>query len=165
MSIERRTALIAALALPAATLLPGRASSASETDTLERLLAFEHGLEQAYAEAARRGLLRAGLAALLRNHERDHAQGLERALSGRGERGPIARVPAAALERALGGGSDAFARHALRLESDAIDAYISAVPTLADPELRRALGSVAASGGQHRVLLRRELGRDPLPRP
>ena len=66
-----------------------RAQRGSDRDTLERLLSLERGLESAYDAAARSGALDGELAELLRDQEREHAEGLEEALAG-GARAPVA---------------------------------------------------------------------------
>lgn len=129
----------------------------SDTGTLERLLALERRLESAYDAAARRRLLEDDLAELLRDQEREHAQGLERTLAG-AARAPVATVPSPELTRALAHGGRAFLRYALRLESEAVAAYADAVTNLRDPGLLQPLGSIIASEGQHLVVLRTELG-------
>ena len=162
MRIDRRAALAAAAGSVVLTLAPvARAQRGSDRDTLERLLALERRLESAYDAAARRGALDTDLAELLRDQEREHAAGLEEALSG-GARAPVATVPSPALNRALAGGGATFLRYALALESEAVAAYAAAVTDLRDPELLQPLGAIMAGEGQHLVALRRELGLEPL---
>jgi len=96
----------------------------------------------------------------LRDHEREHAKGLEQALSGK--RAPVATVPSPALNRALASGSAAFLRYALHAEEDAVRAYAAAVTDLSDPDLLQPLGSIMGGEGQHLVALRSELGLKPL---
>jgi Ferritin-like domain len=159
--IDRRSALIAAAGSLA---LAGRAHAgarpASDRHTLEQLLSLERELESAYDAAARRAVLGDGTAELLRDHEREHAQGLERTLAG-GDRAPVATVPSPVLARALQGGERPFLRYALGLESRAVAAYADAVTNLRDATLLQPLGSIMAGEGQHLVLLRRALGVRP----
>ena len=164
MRIDRRSALIAAAGSVTLAAAPvARAQRGSDRDTLEDLLSLERRLESAYAAAARRGALDRGLAELLRDQEREHAEGLEEALSGRG-RAPLATVPSPELNRALSRGGATFLRYALKLESDAVAAYAAAVAQLRDPDLIQPLGAIMAGEGQHLVALRRELGIEPLTR-
>jgi rubrerythrin len=150
----------AAVAL--AAVAPVGARRGSDAATLEDLLSLERALESMYDAAARRGMVPAELAERLRDHEREHAEGLEQALTGK--RAPVASVPSPALNRALASGSTAFLRYALRAEEDAVRAYAAAVTGLRDPELLQPLGSIMAAEGQHLVALRAELGVKPLTR-
>ena len=163
MRADRRTALLAATG----SLLLPRAGSAQtgvpDRDVLEALLARERELESAYAAAARRRVIDAGLARHLGRQEREHAEGLERTLAGR-PRNPVASVAPPELNRALAGGRRPFLRYATALEEAAVAAYADAVTALRDEKLLQPLGSIMASQGQHLVLLRRELGISPLTR-
>jgi hypothetical protein len=159
--VDRRRALAAvagSVALAAAA--PAAAQRRSDRATLEDLLSLERTLESMYDAAARRGVVPAALAERLRDHEREHAKGLEQTLSGK--RAPVATVPSPALNRALASGSAAFLRYALRAEEDAVRAYAAAVTDLRDPDLLQPLGSIMAGEGQHLVALRSELGVRPL---
>jgi hypothetical protein len=166
MRVDRRSALISgaagSVALAGLTRDVG-AKRPSDRDTLERLLTLERGLESAYDAAARRRVLPDDLAELLRDQEREHAEGLERALAG-GSRAPVATVPSPELARALASGGRAFLRYALRLESEAVAAYADAVTDLGDETLLQPLGSIMTGEGQHLVLLRRSLGVKPFSR-
>ena len=105
MRTGRRDALALAGSLVLLAAAPARGQ---RQPALERLLSLERGLESMYDAAARRGLLPDGLAERLRDHEREHAKGLEQVLTGR--RAPVATVPSPALIRALAAGDDAFLR-------------------------------------------------------
>jgi hypothetical protein len=156
-----RTGRREALALAgSAVLLAAAPARAQRQPALERLLSLERGLESMYDAAARRGLLPDGLAERLRDHEREHAKGLEQVLTGR--RAPVATVPSPALNRALAAGDDAFLHYALAAEEKAVRAYANAVTDLGDPDLLQPLGSIMASEGQHLVALRAEAGERPL---
>jgi Ferritin-like domain len=155
---EALAALAGSAALAAAA--PAAAQRRPDRTALEDLLSLERTLESMYDAAARRGVLPGVLAERLRDQEREHAKGLEQALSGK--RAPVATVPSPALNRALASGSDAFLRYALRAEEDAVRAYAAAVTDFRDPELLQPLGSIMAGEGQHLVALRSELGVKPL---
>ena len=164
MRIDRRAALAAAAgSLALASAPAARAQRGSDRDTLERLLSLERRLESAYDAAARMGALDRRLAELLRDQEREHADGLQEALSG-GPRTPVASVPSPELTRALARGGTTFLRYALALESEVVAAYADAVSQLRDPDLLQPLGAIMAGEGQHLVALRRELGIEPLTR-
>jgi len=166
MRLTRRTALAAAGAPLALSALTPAVRAASTRTTLSELIALERRLESAYEAAARRGTLDHGLAELLRDHEGEHAEGLSRAVRARGggDASPRATVPSPALNRALAGGSRAFARHAIELENQAVVAYLAAIETIREPALLQPLGSIMASEGQHLVLLREAAGIEPLSR-
>ncbi|MBN1529523.1 MAG: ferritin-like domain-containing protein [Thermoleophilaceae bacterium] len=161
MRAGRREAL--ALAGSAVLLAAAPARAQGQRAVLEDLLSLERSLESMYEAAARRGALPGTLAERLRDHEREHAKGLEQVLTGR--RAPVATVPSPALNRALAAGGDAFAAYALRAEEEAVRAYANAVTGLKDPELLQPLGSIMAAEGQHLVALRAELGARPLTKP
>jgi rubrerythrin len=130
----------------------------ADVERLEDLLALEHRLESAYDAALRRDAIAPGLGRTLRDQEREHAQGLERALAG-ASRNPRASVPPPELTRALGS-RDAFARFALDLEAEALTAYAEAAAAIRDPRLRQPLGSIMTCEAAHEVALRDALG-DP----
>jgi hypothetical protein len=99
------------------------------------------------------------LARHLRDQEREHADGLARALRGLG-----GRRPAPPERPAAPPSGSAFGTFALALENKLIRAYYDAMPRLR-PGLRQPLGSIMASEAQHLVALREALGRDPLQGP
>jgi Ferritin-like domain len=150
------TAGVAPLALAAAAV----AAPASDLDILERLLLRERRLEAAYDRALRRGVLGEQLAASLRDHEREHARGIEMTLTARGRRAPEAPEPDPRLAASLRS-RDAFAAYALGLEGRAVRAYIDALASLRDTRLLQPLGAIMASEAQHQVTLRMALG-EPL---
>ena len=92
-------------------------------------------------------------------HEREHAAALRRALGG-GDREPRATVPDADLTAALASPEE-FARHALRLEAEAVAAYAEAAASIRDASLRQPLGSIMACEAAHRVALLDSLGERP----
>jgi hypothetical protein len=163
-AIGRRGALLVVAGAPVA--LAGWAASAraaTDVQRLERLLSIERRLESTYETAIRRGVLEPALAERLRDHEREHARGLERVLE-EGDRRPLATVPRPGLGAAIAGGERAFARYALALESEAVAAYVDALATLRDTSLLQPLGSIVTCEGQHLVALRRVAGEELLPR-
>jgi rubrerythrin len=128
----------------------------SDVERLEDLLALEHRLESAYEAALRRDAIAPELGRALRDQEREHAQGLERALAGR-RRNPRASVPSPELVGALRS-REAFARFAIDLEAEAVAAYAATAAAIRDPRLRQPLGSIMACEAAHEVALRDALG-------
>jgi Ferritin-like domain len=126
-----------------------------DVERLEDLLALEHRLQSAYEAALRRDAIAPELGRALRDHEREHAEGLERALAGR-RRNPRASVPSPQLAAALRS-RDAFARFARELEAEAVAAYAEAAAAIRDASLRQPLGSIMACEAAHEVALRHEL--------
>jgi hypothetical protein len=153
----RRALLLAAGTAPLALAPVAAAASRSDPDILERLLARERRLEAAYEAALRRGALSEGLAVSLRDHEREHARGIEMTLAARGRRAPGPPEPDPALAASLRS-REAFARYALGLEGRAVRAYVDALASLSDARLRQPLGAIMTSEAQHEVALRRFLG-------
>jgi hypothetical protein len=153
-----RRAILAAGALAVAPAAAARAQPASDADLLEDLLALERRLAGAYDAALERGVLGAELARRLRDQERVHARGLERALDERGRR-PADHAPArdAGLRRALRSGT-AFGRYALALERRAVRAYVRGAVEGRDDLLRPSLGAILACEAEHEVALREALG-------
>jgi hypothetical protein len=152
----RREAIAVTAAL---ALTPGVAGAAAPSDaaTLIRLLRLERRLAALYDAALKHDLLAPDLARHLRDQEREHAAGLERALADLRVRAPRGAAPLPPLPTRAG-----FPALALRLEDEAVAAYVEAIANLHRPGLLQPLGSIAASEGQHQVILRRLHGDDPL---
>ena len=168
MSRTRRQALAAGLAATLPSASAATTASAqdgrSDVDALEELLVHERGLASAYEAALRRGAIDPALGEILLAHEREHVRAIEESLAGAGRREPSATVPAPELGQPLGSPED-FLEHALRLEVEAIAAYIHMLPDLRDPGLRGPLGSIMVCGATHQIALREALGETLLPRP
>jgi ferritin-like protein len=160
VSPTRRNLLLASGVAPAAFATAAAAAPRSDVAVLERLLALERRLEAAYGAAARRGVMDEGLGLTLRDQEREHARGLEQALTDHGLAEPGVPRADPRLERALRGRA-AFGRYALALEGRLVRAYIDAEAGLRDTGLLRPLGAIMASDAQHAVALRQWLG-EPL---
>jgi rubrerythrin len=128
----------------------------SDADVLEELLAFEQRLISAYEAALRRQAIDVALGETLRDHEREHASALERALAGAGPRNPRASVPPPELNEALRSRTS-FARYALDLEARALSSYADAAASILNPRLRQPLGSIMACEAAHAVALREAL--------
>ena len=155
--MNRRDALLGAAA--ASLALAGGARAATRSDDLERLLGLERRLAAAYEAALARDAIDPALGRLLLGHEREHVRGLEQALGG----GPRALAPAPKTGLDLSS-RRGFARSALDLERQTVDAYVDVLSTLGNDRLLQPLGSIMACGAQHEVALRQVLGEDLLQR-
>jgi len=133
----------------------------SDVELLEDLLAIEQRLVSAYEGALRREAIDVGLGEMLRDHEREHAGAIERALAGAGQRNPRALVPEAKLTAALRSRTS-FARFAVHLEDEAVAAYARTAAEIRNPRLRQPLGSIMACEAAHGVALRNALGEPVL---
>jgi len=154
MSPSRRELLRAGRRVAAAALLtraaPAAAQERSDGDLLRGLLGVEQEATLVYGTLRPRPTVPARL---FREQSREHARGLGIALRNRGGREP--RPPAR-----VGRASPA---QALELELQALGAYHRAVGELGDASLLPTLASIMANHGQHAVVLRQALRRDPLP--
>jgi hypothetical protein len=146
-------------------LLAGGAAAVPLIGPAAEALAAARDLEQhaaaAYDTAAGDAKVPAALRRLarhLRDQEREHADGLARALRGLG-----GRRPAPPADSAPPPSGPDFGPFALELENRLLAAYYDAMPRLR-PGLRQPLGSIMACEGQHLVVLRQALGRNPLPK-
>jgi hypothetical protein len=133
------------------------AAGPSDVTILGELLRLERRLAALYDVALKHTLLPPALARHLRDQERTHARGLERALADLGAQPPVGATPLPEIP-----GPRGFAAVALRLEDEAVAAYVDAIAGLRRPGMLQPLGSIAASEGQHQVILRRLAGDDPL---
>jgi hypothetical protein len=120
----------------------------------------------AYEAIANSGKLSVRATTLLRtlqDHDNQHAQQLVAALDTKGVKPPI--PPRRAAIRGLGGiGDDASAaRFAIELELRAVGAYNEVVRFVGDPNLLRTVAGAMGADGQHLVVLRQLLRRDPVP--
>jgi rubrerythrin len=160
-------AALGAAAMP--SLLAPRASSAAARDDA-RILAAAIGLEQTavvtYATAGSSGLLGPRLeevARRFRDQEQEHADALIAALRQLGGRPPPPPRPSqvAGLESLRT--REQVLSFAVGLELKAVAAYYEAQQALSDPGLLRTGAQIMANEGQHLVVLRQALGRQPLP--
>jgi hypothetical protein len=124
------------------------AQGGDDRELIERALDVERRLAGLYERAS------FAAADLFGEQCGEHARGLELALRNRGG------LPRGAT-RAPSGAADAAA--ALRLETRAVAACYNAVGELRDGRLLPAFAAIMASHGQHLVVLREALGRDPIP--
>lgn len=145
--LARRTAgLCGGLALvrAPATL----AQSGGDRELIERALVVERRLAVLYE--------RAGFAAaeLFGEQSREHVRGLELALRNRGGR---------LRDGGITPSGPAHAAAALRLENEAVAACYRATGGVRDGRLLPTFAAIMANHGQHLVVLREGLGRDPIP--
>jgi hypothetical protein len=150
MRLRRREFLGAGPGAGVAALVGTTAAHAAEADVLADAFTLEQRLALAY-NGLRRGSNE--VASLFARQSREHARGLARALADRGR-----RPPADPVRPRVTGLPDV-----VRLEQEAIAFYYRAHGTLRPGLLVADLASIMANHGQHAVVLRQELGRNPLP--
>lgn len=132
-------------------ILGAFAQAEGDPTILRRAIGMEQGMALAYEAIAGR----VGAAALLERHARAHAESLTESLKRLG--GKPAPAPRGA------GQVRASAAFALGVELTAVAAYHDALGKLRNPALLHTVASIMASHGQHLVILRGALGREPLP--
>ena len=161
-------AVLAASAIPA--LLRARyalAAARGDAQIVRGALVLEQTAVVAYGAALDGGALRGELAATvgrIRRQEREHARALGAALARLGGTAPA--PPRREEVRGLAGlrtRRDVLS-FAIELENMAVAAYYEAHQRLREPGLLRTGAQIMANEGQHLVVLRQALGRDPVPR-
>ena len=173
----RRRAFVLAAA-GAALARPAAAAAALEGDPaiLDRLIAREEAA--AYAHRLAFAAIRHRVGSELSGfdaHEVEHARALRTQLAALGREGPEAPRTDAELDRAarelvqatgVAGSSEELVAATLdawiALEGSLIAAYGRALRELAEPSIAQTAASILGGHAQHRALLRREAGRDPL---
>ncbi len=150
MSLRRRELVTGAAALAAlGRVAPAAAKTSADAGPLAKLVGIEQEASLIYGTLdAPRVPARA-----FRAQSREHARGLGMALRNRGGRAP---APKARVGRAT-------PQQALALEERALAAYARAIGELRDVSLLPTLAAAMANHGQHVVVLRQALGRDPIP--
>ena len=148
MTLRRRDLALAAAALACARPAAALAQATADVAMLERAIEIERRLDIAYGGEPGEGLDQAPLFA---RQCRAHARGLEIALRNRG-----GRVPP-------DGGSVPVAANVLAIENEAVGLYHDAIGEVGDERLVPIFAAVMANHGQHLVVLRQRLGRDPIP--
>lgn len=143
MTLRRREAVIAAAALACARPAAAFAQQSADDSFLERTIELELQLAKAYEGEDFEQ------AALFADQCREHARGLGLALRNRGGRAP--EEPADEP-----GGP-------LALEREAVSTCHEAIGEVADVRLLPTFVAVMANHGQHLVVLRQGLGRNPIP--
>jgi hypothetical protein len=125
----------------------------SDSGLIEGLMTIEIRLVAAYEAALSREAIEPALGELLLDQEREHVRGLEHALRRLGGGSPRATVPDRGLTTALRD-PGLFTEYALRLESEAMAAYVRASANIVRSQLRQPLGSIMTSEAAHTVALR-----------
>jgi len=171
-------ATVAASSVP---LLLGVRNAFAQASGDRAILMSAIGLEQvavfAYRAAIGSGALDPAtkkVARRFKTQEQEHADGLRTALTGMGGTAPAAPQRVGEVDRALGSlgirtplGSLKHQKQilifAIELEMAAVAAYYDAHQKLESPKLLTTGAQIMANEGQHLVILRSALGRDPLP--
>jgi rubrerythrin len=173
--LVRRGVLFGGLTVAAAsvpTLVQvGRAFAQADGDAqiLEGAIGLEQTAVFAYAAAYDSGELAPGpkgVARLFRDQEQEHADGLIAALEALGGTPPAkpTRVGQVnGLAEAAAGGQKAIIEFAVALEEMAVAAYYEAAQKLKDAKLIQTGASIMGNEGQHLVVLRLALKRNPVP--
>jgi hypothetical protein len=166
---SRRDLLLAggavlATATAAASLLRVAGASAQADDDAATVRAAI-GLELVAVEAYQRATADlGGIARLFRNHERAHADALIAALHEMGggtPPQPDAQAKLADLSKAKG--KRAVAEALIKLEDEAVAAYVDAHSKLKDARLMRVVSSIIGNHAQHLVALREVAGQQKVP--
>jgi rubrerythrin len=160
----------AAAAAPALLRADGAAAQADgDARILEGAIRLEQTAVYAYGLAYDSGKLQPLIARKLRrirNQQRDHVSTLITALEHLGVAPPakpthVGQVKG--LAEALAGGQKGILEFAVALEEMSVAAYYRAAPRLEDAKLLQISATIMANEGQHLVILRRALGKDPVP--
>jgi len=147
------------------------AQSSGDAEILQKAINLEQVSVIAYDAALAGGLLSPVLTRIvrrLRAHEQQHADGLTTALSDLGGTPPAAPKGIADVEKVVKGLGDVrtqgdLVNFAIELETAAVAAYHDAHAKLVETRLLQTGASIMASEGQHLVVLRRLVRRDPIP--
>ena len=170
--LELGGAAIAASSIPLLwSVRTAFAEAKGDTAILARAISLEQVAVLAYDTAIAGGLLSPALTAVvrtLRAHEQQHADTLTTALTDLGGTPPAAPQGIADVDKVVKGLSDAktqadVVNFAIELETATVAAYLDAHRELVEAKLLQTSASIMASEGQHLVLLRRAIGKDPVP--
>lgn len=142
------------------------AAADGDAAILTAAIRLENTAVAAYAAAAKSGKLTPkarAVARLFGRQEREHAAALSTALKGLGGTPPAG--PDAKLLAPLARARDqtAILTFAIELETMAVAAYHDAARKLRDARLLRTGVQIMSNEGQHLVVLRQALGKDPTP--
>jgi rubrerythrin len=168
-----RRGLVAGGAVIGAALVPAllsvrEAFAAARTDAaiLASAIRLENTAVAAYAAAVKTGVLTPQFrrtAALFGRQEAEHAAALTAALKGLGGTPPTG-TDAKLLAPLQGARSQKqVAEFAVQLETMAVAAYYDASKMLRQARLLQTSAQIMANEGQHLVVLRQALGKDPVP--
>jgi rubrerythrin len=168
-----RRGLVAGGAVIGAAFVPAllsvrEAFAAAQTDAaiLASAIRLENTAVAAYAAAVKSGVLTPQFrrtAALFGRQEAEHAAALTAALKGLGGTAPAGTDVKllAPVQRARS--QTQVAQFAIQLETMAVAAYYDAAKKLRQVRLLQTPTQIMANEGQHLVVLRQALGRDPVP--
>lgn len=160
------TALAAAWTVPLLTAQDALAQADGDAAVVSAAITLEHTSMAAYDRLASRtqpAAIPAGVARRVGRQEAEHVRALSAALRRMGGTPPRRGDPELLASLGRIRSSREVARFALELETMAVAGYYEAVGKLNDAALLGTLASIMASDGQHLVLLRQGLGREPLP--
>jgi len=170
--LTRRGALAAGAAVAVGVPATARAARAGgDLPLIKAALRIEQAAAFAYDDVVHAGELRPpldDLARRLEEHARAHARALSTAAEALGGAASPAPRSAAEVEGVLPGfaaarGENALLRWFLSLETAAVAAYHDAHRRLEEPALLPTVASIMAVDGQHLVVLREALQREPVP--
>ena len=159
-----RRGAAAGLAVSTGATPTAAAAGPSEPQLVSAAVVLEQRAVLLYRAGGASHLLTPSFAALVRRmegHAREHVAVLQTVLEALGGSQP--EPPGGVRGLAEVRTQRRFAELALEFESELVAGYNVALRTLADPKLIGTIGSIMASAGQHLVLLRATLGREPVP--
>jgi rubrerythrin len=147
------------------------AQTSGDVVILENAIDLEHVAVIVYDMAISGGLLSPAvlrIARRFRDHERQHADTLATALTDLGGTPPAPPKGAAPVDKVVKGLGDVktqsdIANFAIELETAAVAAYHDAHVKLIEARLLQTAASIMANEGQHLVVLRRLVRKDPVP--
>jgi rubrerythrin len=147
------------------------AQAGDDGEILQRAINLERIAVIAYTAAIDSGLLSAAVEKLVRQfrgHEQQHADALTTALTDLGGSPPPKPAGVKDVDKVVKGLGDArseadLANLAIELETAAVAAYYDAHRRLIDAKLLQTGASIMASEGQHLVVLRQTVKKEPVP--
>jgi rubrerythrin len=147
------------------------AQTSGDAEILENAITLERVAVIAYDAALTGGLLTPNvmrIARQLRDHEQQHADALIKALTDLGGTPPAAPKGVADVDKVRKGLGDIktqgdIVNFAIELEMAAVAAYHEAQAKLVETRLLQTAASIMASEGQHLVVLRRLVRKNPIP--
>jgi hypothetical protein len=153
--VTRRRLLGAAAA--GLVVRPARAAAATDgAEVLIHLIGLEEGAAFAYDRAEVGGRFGAD--------EKAHADALRTELEALGRAAPRLSEPVGPARRLARASAGDRVDAAIALEGSLMAAYRGAILALEEPSILQTAGTILASHAQHRALLVRRAGRDPLGR-
>jgi rubrerythrin len=137
-----------------------------EAPLVEGVIQLELTAQVAYETAGKSDLLKGSvkeLANLMARHEKEHADALKLILSDIG-----GNIPQAPKPEEVSGLDDVknertFLEFALEMEDNQVVTYVDLERKASDERLRRLGAQAMANEGEHLVMIREELGRNPIP--